>query len=336
MKRIGVRLPNPVGDVVAATPLLRLLRQRNPDGRIVAFGNSKACEVLEGIDSIDELEVLTPDCLSGWGASRRQAKRIKKLMLDSVYLLPNSFSSALAAARARIPKRIGRRTATRNFLLTEKLPPVGEPRAMTKIYTEMIGEPQEPRTELAISIRGQRMASETLEALAAHGICPPFLGVAPGAAFGPSKIYPPELMAEAVRLSANATGLQPIYFGAPSESDLIRRIKQLCPAPFMYSSIDEMKALLKVCQVLLTMDNGARHIAAALDIPQVVLFGATDPRWTNFQQELTVSLQRDDVECSPCHKKVCPIDHRCLTRITPEVVAKAVTDAARKGTILSF
>jgi len=207
---------------------------------------------------------------------------------------------------------------------------------MTKIYAEFLGESQEPRTKLIISAKGSRLAKDTIEALAENKIIPPFLGIAPGAAFGPSKIYPPELMAEAIRLATKATGLQPIYFGAPNESELIRSIKKLAPAPFMHSSIEEMKALLKHCRVLLTMDNGARHMAAALDIPQVVLFGATDPQWTTFQGELTVGLRKENVECSPCHKKVCPTDHRCLVTITPAEVAEAVVDAARKGTLLNL
>ncbi|MCH2112305.1 MAG: glycosyltransferase family 9 protein [Planctomycetes bacterium] len=336
MKRIGIRLPNPIGDVVAATPLLRLIRQRNPDSRIAIIGSSKACEVLAGLDTYDEVEVLETRALHGLSSFRHQAHQLKRLVLDQIYLLPNSASSAWAATLAGIPHRIGRRALGRSVFLTERLPRVREAMAMTRIYSEFVGESMPPPLELEVGPRGQRLAQETLAALAENGYHPPFLGVAPGAAFGSSKVYPAKLMSEAVRRAHKATGLQPLYFGAPEEAPLIRRVKADYPAPFMHSSLAEMKALLQECKVLLTMDSGARHLAAALKVPQVVIYGSTNPEWTTFEQELTVTLRREDVDCSPCHRKTCPIDHRCMTRITPGEVADATETAIQKGSILSF
>jgi len=336
VERIGVRLPNPIGDVVAATPLIRLLKQRNPEDRIVLIGSAKAIELLDGLDTWHEAEALEETPHHGKLSAWEEGTFLKKLLLDKIYLLPNSFSSAFAAMRAGIPKRVGRKTLARHFLLTRRLPKVGEPRPMSRVYSEIVGEVQPPKIELACTERGDRLARETLEALAPHGIQPPFLAVAPGAAFGPSKVYPIELMARAVRLSEKKTGLQPVYFGAPNESELIRSVKALHPAPFLHSSLTEMKSLLKECEVLLCMDSGARHIAAALDVPQVILYGPTNPRWTNFEQEMTVALRLEDLPCSPCHKKVCPTDHACMRNLTPEEIAEAVETARQKAIILSF
>ncbi len=334
MKRIAVRMPNPVGDVVAATPLLSLLRQRNPLARIIAVGGRPAMELLQGLTTIDEYAELLPETRKGMLGPWREAEALRQLFADTIYLLPNSFSSALAASLARIPDRIGRRSPLRGPLLTEALPSVGQPRPMTELYVELDGGAEAPPIELVVTERERRLAQETIDALAKHDVVPPFLAVAPGAAFGPSKIYPAEMTAQAVVQSAERTGLQPVLFGSPAESDLIRDIKGRCKAadcvvPFLHASIGEMKALLGWCQAMLTMDNGARHVAAALGVPQIVLFGATDPAWTDYCRARTTFLRREEVECSPCHKKVCPIDLRCLRRIEPAVVAEAVAKAVQ-------
>lgn len=333
MKRIAVRLPNPIGDVVAATPLLRLLRRRNPLARIIAVGRRSAVELLQGLATVDEFAELPFEKRRGAGAPWREAEVLRGIFADTLYLLPNSLSSALAAFLARVPNRVGRAAPLRSLLLTEVLPRVRAPQPMTEIYVELDGANEAPPIELAVTERERQLAEETLAGLAAHGIAPPFLAVAPGAAFGPSKIYPAEMTAEAIVLAAAASGLQPVLFGAPAESALIRDIKERCRSagttvPFLYASVGEMKALLERCRVMLSMDNGARHVAAALGVPQIVLFGATDPRWTDYCRARTTFLRRAEVECSPCHLKECPIDLRCLRRISPAEVAEAVRRAA--------
>ncbi|RMH02280.1 MAG: glycosyltransferase family 9 protein [Planctomycetota bacterium] len=329
MKRIAVRLPNPIGDVVAATPLLRLLRADDSEARILAVGGPAAQEILAGLATVDEFALLEPHDRRGPLAPWREAKVLRRLFAEEILLLPNSFSSALAAALAGIPVRVGRRRGPRSLLLTRRLPPIRRPRPMTDLYAEFVGADAAPPPELRVTEHEERLARETLEALAGHDIRPPFLAVAPGAAFGPAKVYPPEMTARAICLAAERTGLQPVLFGAPSESPLARRIEDRCRAagcraPFLHASIGEMKALLAHCRVLLSMDNGARHVAAALGVPQVVLFGATDPAWSDFGTARTTFLRREEVECSPCHRRVCPIDLRCLRRIEPAEVADAV------------
>ena len=85
-----------------------------------------------------------------------------------------------------------------------------------------------------------------------------------------------------------------------------------------------MKGVIRRCKLLLTNDTGPRHIAAAYRIPIVCLMGSTDPTYTDTDIENTILLRREDVACSPCHKKVCPIDHRCMTWIEPPAAIEAV------------
>jgi ADP-heptose:LPS heptosyltransferase len=86
--------------------------------------------------------------------------------------------------------------------------------------------------------------------------------------------------------------------------------------------LELLKPLIKRCNLLVTNDTGPRHYAVALDVPVVVIMGPTDPRYTSANLDKTVVI-RTEVECSPCHKKICPTDHRCMTQITPWMVFEA-------------
>jgi heptosyltransferase-2 len=83
-----------------------------------------------------------------------------------------------------------------------------------------------------------------------------------------------------------------------------------------------LKPLVKRCDLLVTNDTGPRHYAVAFDVPVVVIMGPTDPRYTSSNLGKTTVI-RIDLDCSPCHRKTCPTDHRCMTKITPEMVFEA-------------
>lgn len=335
---IAVRLPNPLGDVVAATALLRLLRSRFPAARIVAIGSQAAAELLAGLDSYDSFEILRPRPRSEIATLRREADALRRSAAGTVVLCPNSWSSALAARLAGVPRRVGRAGRGRGALLTDRLPPIGEPRPMTDLYLELAAplapsgrkDPQEaPQPELAATPDEEARAQERLRAAARAGVHGPFLAVAPGASFGTSKVYPPEQLAAALRLVRSRSGLVPLLLGAPSEARLLAAVAAAAGPPLLSTHGDpagpgELKALLRASAALLTMDTGARAVAAVLGVPQGVLVGPTDPRWSAFARERTLPLRRDDLPCSPCHLRTCPVDQRCLRWIAPEEVAQAV------------
>lgn len=334
IRTLLVRLPNPVGDVVAATPLLASLRAALPQARLLAAGRAPAAELLAGSKVVDDYVAFSGR--KGLAGVESDAARLRAADPDACILLPNSWSSALAAWRAGIPLRVGRGGRGRSWLLTEKLPPIGAPRPMAEIYLEMLaplGIPalwEAPR--LAVTAEEEARAEARLQPAREAGLDGPYLGVAPGAAFGPSKIYPLEMTAAAVAEARERTGLIPLLLGGPGEEQLLHELAVVLPDPFIsthenVAGLGELKALLRRCAALFTMDTGARHVAAALGVPQVVLYGPTDPRWSAAYLDRTKRLRREEVECSPCHKKVCPIDHRCMTGIRPGEVAAALERA---------
>ena len=93
--------------------------------------------------------------------------------------------------------------------------------------------------------------------------------------------------------------------------------------------LDEAKALLERADLVITTDTGPRHMAVAVGTPTVVLMGPTDPRYTNSHLGPTIVLRRD-VPCGPCHLKVCPLDHACMRRITPDDVMAAGHELLRR------
>ena len=332
-----VRLPNPLGDVVAATPLLAWLRRRGEGRRVLAAGRAPALELLDGLEDLDGLLEIP----AGAGV-RAEARILRGAGAQEILLLPNSWSSALAAHRAGIPVRAGRGRHGRGLLLTKTLPRIRRAARMDLLYLELAGAlglplpPREaaPATRLAVTAEGRTRAEARLRR---HGFAEAgLLAVSPGAAFGPSKVYPVELLARAVARVVEKRAWVPVLLGSPAEAPLLRRldealqaegVRQRLPTHEEPAGIAELKALLERSRVLLGADAGPRHIAAALGVPQVVLFGPTHPGWSSFRTERLLSLRRGDVSCSPCHKAVCPLDHRCMTRIPPEEVAFAVLEA---------
>lgn len=318
-----VRLPNPLGDVVMATPLLRSLRRGFPQTRIILAGKAPYGALLEGLDSFDTFLAL--------GGNTPDAEVLKQAHADVALLLPNSWSSVLAARSAGIAHRIGRRNQLRSLLLQQSLPKIPAAAPMTELYADFLPSVGLPREVLAAELI---VTAKPCTALP-EGMA--LIGVAPGAAFGPSKSYPRALLIETLEALHKQHGLVPVWLGAPQEravlSELAAALSFVSVIPSA-NGLDEAKALIGRCKCVLAMDNGARHMAAALQIPQVVLYGPTHPAWSAHALEHTTILRRDELDCLNCHHKVCPkSDHPCMNRIAPNDVVRAVSRAFTKETL---
>ncbi len=190
--------------------------------------------------------------------------------------------------------------------------------------------------------------NEAIDAMKQSGISPdsPLMMMFPGAHFGVSKCWPPERFAVVAGAVANSSGGRNagvLIGGAPKERPLIDAILASLPQDAvarvvpLYKlnggkgvSLGAMKELVRCADLVLCNDTGPRHFAAALGTPLVTLFGPTDPRWAEifYNQEQQVAIT---VPCGPCQLKRCPIDHRCMTGITPEMVLQAINRNWRKG-----
>ena len=171
------------------------------------------------------------------------------------------------------------------------------------------------------------------------GIAGPILGLNPGAEYGPAKRWPAERFAAVVREIRRQTGCVWILFGGPADGQVAGQIESAAQgvAPLRdalrnlagRTSLRELMALLKLCRVLLTNDSGPMHVAAALGTPVVAPFGSTSPELTapGLPGDPRHRLLKSDAPCSPCFRRDCPIDFRCMTGIRVDRVADAVRGA---------
>ena len=264
---------------------------------------------------------------AGWVAKDSFAE-LRREKFDLAVLFQNAFEAAWLAWRAGIPERIGYARDGRGPLLTKavRVPKEGEiPRHESHYYLELLrragwiesrGEIAPIRLQIAESAR-EAAESTLLRAGARRGAwrC----AIAPGASYGAAKCWPPERFASLADRLISECGADVIFFGTSGEKEIAARIcsamKSRAISLAGQTSMRDLAALFSVCSVFIGNDSGAMHVAAAAGLPVIGIFGSTDPEGTApVTQQFT--LIREAVSCSPCFLRRCPVDHRCMTRIT--------------------
>jgi len=334
VRRIVIRGPNWVGDVVMATPFFDCLRMNFPDSQIACAVRPKLCEVVrDGPWFCRTIGVND----SRRGGVRETARQIREFGADMAVVLPNSFRSALEVWLGGAKRIYGYRGQFRGMFLT------GGPRrargdggivpvAMQQYYLEIarwlgLRMPERVKPRLYIGAETQRRADAFLSRYGIDGQ-QLVIGLNPGASFGPSKRWPAEYFAELAELLERRFGAKVILFFGPGEDETAQRIVSATKANVIDTSgervdLDLLKPLVRRCDVFVTNDTGPRQYAVAFDVPVVVIVGPTDPGYTSSNLERTEVI-REQLDCMPCHKKVCPRGHECMTRIMPETVLEAV------------
>ena len=324
-ERIVVRVPNPLGDQIMATPALTAIRRRYPDARIVGHGVANAERLYRGMDWYDDF-LVSGRRESAW----KQARLLRPHRFELCILLSGSFRTAVPPFLARIPHRIGYRWSGRTPMLTahwHRPRPDGikQPYPTKHYFLDLVANLKAEgggRVQLALTDEENVRVDEWL---AAEKIDPeePLLLMCVGAAFGPSKLWPAANFAAVADHMVARKKARVVVLCAPGEEEIGARVRELSRHPLVDTGLNPLdvttlKGLIARARLLLTNDTGPRHIAACFAIPVVCLMGPTSPVYTETDLERQVVLRREDVECSPCHLEVCPIDHRCLIRIKPE------------------
>lgn len=350
-RRIVVFLPNWVGDVVMATPVLRALRRRYPEAKIDYLGRGISRATLSGCRWCDRLLADESRDKSGFGAFRRAARCLREGDYDTALLLPNSMRTALLGKLGRVGDMYGYDRDGRGILLKGSLKPARDeqgnrlPMPTTRYYARLAElldvEVSDFRLELPVVETYERQAEQMLSE-AGVDRDRPIVMLNPGASFGPSKMWEPRRYAQLADLLIRRDDAQIIINAAPPEKPIAARVERFmaCSPTINFAERDNslglLKSLTRRCDVLVTNDTGARHVAAAGGIGVVTLFGSTDPVWAeiDYPQERQVRL---DVWCSPCQEKMCPqpagpLYHQCMTGIDAERVYGAVAELLQAGT----
>jgi heptosyltransferase-2 len=328
-RRILVRATNWVGDAVMSVPALQALREHNPQARISILARPWVAGLYGQEDFCDELiPYEAPRGWKGFNEKRRVAGELRTRKFDCAVLLQNAFEAAALVRWAGIPLRIGYDRDARGWLLTHPIPvpPNGEiPRHQRFYYLELLKRAKLiPGYELATAIR--------LNGRTPKGLAGRVVGVSPGAAYGGAKRWLPERFAEAAVAIARERGAQVAVFGSSEEASICETVRLQVAAAGVacqnfagVTPLSEFIEMAAACELFLTNDSGAMHVASALGVPTVAVFGATDEEATGPTGDWS-RVVRHPVECSPCLLRECPIDHRCMTRVT----ASDVADAAHK------
>jgi heptosyltransferase II len=335
--KILIRATNWVGDAIMALPALRAVRAKYPDAQIAIVARPYVADIYRGQGICDELIPYDPKGEHRrWTGRERLARELRARRFDVAILLQNAFDAAWMAWRAGVPQRIGYARDARSLLLTRAIPvpKQGEIPAHEKFYylellrrAEWIESlPDESHIALAVPDSARQRAAETLTEAGAR---PDALRIAvgAGASYGSAKCWPPERFAKALTEIIAKTDADVIIFGTAAEAAVSSAIaNNVRPQPIDLTGktvIAELPALLSQCHLFLGNDSGAMHVAAAVGLPVVAVYGPTDPEGTAPVTPRATIVQQKPY-CSPCFLRRCPTDHRCMKTVTPEMVESAV------------
>ncbi|MGO9586061.1 MAG: lipopolysaccharide heptosyltransferase II [Limisphaerales bacterium] len=362
--RILIRETNWLGDAVMTTPALMRLREKFPDAHITLLTPEKLRDLWLAHPAVNEMISIAPaenvfsvgrklragnfdlalvlpnsprSALEAWLAGIPQ--RVGGARPWRNFFLTQAVPARTEAVkmRKRSPGEIRRLAAAGVSRRTDRNDRVfTNAAAAHQLYEYLhlvaaLGANPEPLTPQLVVTPGEIEAVRKKFGL--NEIQRPLFGLNPGAEYGPAKRWPVEKFIAAASDIQTRTNCTWLVFGGRADVDIANRIESAIPSPPSAildlagkTSLRELMALLKLCRVLLTNDTGPMHVAAALGIPVVVPFGSTSPELTGpgLPGDAWHRLLKSDAPCSPCFRRECPIDFRCLNGISAGRVVEAV------------
>ncbi len=345
IERVVVRGVNWVGDAVMTVPALRELRRVLPQAHITLATRSWAEGLFADADFIDDLLIYDRRSRD-FRAVARQTREWHRRRFDLALLFQNAFEAALIAATARVPVRMGYATDGRRALLTHALPLPDwrDERHEVFYYLNLVAqleellygaaqiEKHEPQLDLNVS---EERKAQAREFLASQGVVMKgaLVALCPGSTNSRAKRWPAERYAALADRFISETGASVLLIGSPDELEVSREVeRQMQHRPIMLTGRTDLAqavAVLSLADVLITNDTGPAHISAALNRPTLVIFGPTDPRTTRPFSPIA-EIIRHPPECAPCMLRDCPIDHRCMTMISPDEVFSRAAGMLKK------
>jgi heptosyltransferase II len=343
--RVVVLAPNWLGDAVMALPALRDVRAHFARATLAVAARASVARLFDCVPGVDEIVVLAPRRPVASAASRTEDSGwLAEGAFECAILFPNSFHAAWLVWRAGVAERWGYRSDLRGSLLTRAVPKPPKGLHCGAYYQHLVRElgidtgPLTPR--LRVPAAGRVAARRMLEE---HGWVEgaTLVALAPGAAYGHAKRWPPERFAELIRLIWDEFGAACVLLGRPDDrhageailAALERSAAGRAPARVIdligRTDLLLLIGVLSHCGALVANDSGALHLAAAMGLPVSAIYGPTDERYTTpltarEGAEGRVAVFTEPVWCRPCGLRECPIDHRCMRRIPASRVFEAV------------
>ena len=324
-----MRTTNWIGDAVMTTPALNVVREAFPDAHIAVVANPLVAQLFEFHPDCDEVIVYDrQERHAGVVGLFRFAAMLRGRKFDCAILFQNAIEAAIMAFLAGVPRRVGYITDGRRLLLNYPVPVGDAERALhhTDYYLHMLAG-----CGVTTGVKQQRLALRPEEISWAAATFPrgAYAVINPGAAYGSAKRWIPERFAAVADRLFDSYGLSIVLSGGPAEIEIGADIAKAMHVPVQNvigkTTVRQMMALLAASSLMITNDSGPMHVAAAFGVPMVAIFGPTDHTTTS-PWGTRAQIVRHPVECSPCMLRQCPIDHRCMQRVTVEEVLSAAAD----------
>jgi heptosyltransferase-2 len=328
-KNIIIRMPNWIGDFVMATPILTDIRNKFPNAFITAMCRKPLGDFLAKDKDIDEVFSFQKVNFNLFKRKEERAicEKIKRGEFDLGILLTNSFSSAWWFYLGGVKQRLGYKTHYRNFLLNQGIVFPKEAYQQHQVITykqliEPLGIPiseTNPRIYLsehekkeALTLLKQQGYKEGKKLFVLH----------PGASFGTAKCWLPERFLEVCKAILKNPEHYIVFIGNDATGEIIHEIVPHLNQNVINlagkTTLRQLACIISLSTVLLTNDSGPMHIAAALNVPLVALFGSTSPEKTGPYPHGEVICKK--AVCSPCYQRICSKDFRCMKEITSQEV----------------
>ncbi|MFP3870178.1 MAG: lipopolysaccharide heptosyltransferase II [Syntrophobacteria bacterium] len=338
-QKILLIAPNWIGDAILCLPVVDASVRLRPEAELTVLARKEVSQVFV----VREPSVRVLEFQRGAGPRRLKglaelARMLREERFSLAIILPNSFSSLLLAWMAAIPQRAGYATDGRGLLLTHRLKSRRKERGLhqAEYYLQLIRSLGATEVDciprLSLRPRYRKKAFSLLGTLGI-GEDETVVGVHPGAAYGETKRWFPQRFA-AVLEKLQRSGRRILLLGGPGEESVANQISRKMAKPPISlvgrTSVAEALAVISRCALFLSNDSGLMHAAAALGVPQVALFGSTDPLKTAPLNELAVVIHPKEVSCTPCFKRHCPHNLECMKAITVEKVHTAAEQMLAK------
>ena len=332
-EKVLVRGVNWLGDAVMSTPALQRLHEAAPNSEITLLTHGKLADLFRHYPHVRKVITFQ----EGEGVFS-VARQLRQERFQMALVFPNSTRSALETFLARIPQRVG---YGRSWLLTRSLPspPKHTRKRSAAEINALIAQnsrsrdtfPTEahhvhnylrlipaPWTAPRLHVRDDEVA-QARQRLPNQGL---WLGLNPGAEYGPAKRWPLEGFIEAANRLHKTLNCGWILFGGSNDAPLTAQIAAACAGPVTdlagKTTLRELCAFFRCCKAVLTNDTGPMHVAAAVGVPVVVPFGSTAPELTGPPAGAIVG----NAPCAPCFRRECPIDFRCMRSIEVDHVVE--------------
>jgi len=326
INKILIRGTNWIGDAIMTLPAVASIRTTYPKAHIAMLVKPWVADIYELFSDLDEIIIYENKFDNPTGVFRL-ARMLGAKKFDAAILLQNAIEAAIIALAAGIPLRAGFDSDARGLLLTHRVRRTEKIKKVHQIdyYLEMV------KALGCVPVNHEIHMETKINNLEARNVLRKFIpeekkniiGIAPGATYGPAKRWLPDRFAEVTDRLSEKFSAQIIIMGGKSDGETAREVQKLARGRFISlagkTTLREAIYLISQCRLFISNDSGLMHIAGSLNVPTVAVFGSTNPVTTAPAGNKSV-IVRHEVSCSPCLKKTCPTDFRCMELISVEDV----------------